>query len=259
MLMHDVPKPMDIAAYLDRINYRGPLECDAETLRQLQLAHLRSVPFENLSIHAGEPIVLNDDALFEKIVKRKRGGFCYELNGLFSALLRTLGFKVERLSAQVANAAGEFSCDFDHMTLMVTLAEPWLVDVGFGESFVEPLRVGERGPQLQAGRAYRIEAADHYLVGLQFDDQENAWKPFYRFTLTPYDYPDFEELCRFHQTSPESHFTQNRICSMLTPSGRISLTGAQLIVTAGGERSEQPISTPEQYERLLRENFGIAM
>ncbi|HXT63524.1 MAG TPA: arylamine N-acetyltransferase, partial [Pyrinomonadaceae bacterium] len=72
MLRHDLPKPMDIAAYLDRINYRGPLECDAETLRQLHLAHLRNVPFENLSIHAGEPIVLDDDALFEKIVKRKR-------------------------------------------------------------------------------------------------------------------------------------------------------------------------------------------
>ena len=250
---------MDLSAYLDRINYRGPLDCDAKTLRQLHLAHLRSVPFENLSIHASEPIVLNDDALFQKIVTRKRGGFCYELNGLFSTLLRRLRFKVERLSAQVANATGEFSCDFDHMTLLVTLDEPWLVDVGFGESFIEPLRVDERGPQLQAGRAYRIEAADNYLVGLQLDDMENAWKPFYRFTLTPYDYPDFEELCCFHQTSPESHFTQNRICSMLTPSGRISLTDTRLIVTERDERSEQPIASPEQYERLLREHFGIVM
>src|SRR5262245_17464015 len=145
---------MDVPAYLDRINYRGPLNGDAETLRQLHLAHLRSVPFENLSIHAGEPIVLNDKALFEKIVKRRGGGFCYELNGLFSALLRSLGFKVDKLSAQVANASG-FSCDFDHMTLLVTLDERWLADVGFGESFVEPLRLDERGAQIQDGRTYR--------------------------------------------------------------------------------------------------------
>ncbi len=250
---------MDLAAYLDRINYRGPLDCDAETLRQLHLAHLRNVPFENLSIHASEPIVLNDDALFEKIVKRKRGGFCYELNGLFSALLQGLGFKVKRLSAQVADAAGEFSSDFDHMTLLVTLDEPWLVDVGFGESFIEPLRVDERAPQFQAGRTYRIEAAENYLVGLQRGDQENAWQPFYRFTLRPYDYPDFEERCRFHQTSPESHFTQNRICSMLTASGRISVSDTRLIVTENGDRSEQPIASQEQYQRLLREHFGIVM
>jgi len=249
---------MDIAAYLHRINYRGPLNRDGETLRQLHLAHLRSVPFENLSIHAGEPIVLNDDALFDKIVTRKRGGFCYELNGLFSALLRALGFQVDRLSAQVANAETEFSSDFDHMTLLVTLAERWLVDVGFGESFIEPLRLDKADPQVQDGRAYRIETADDYRLGLQLND-ENVWKPFYRFKLQAYDYQDFEERCRFHQTSPESHFTKNRICSMLTTNGRVSIADTRLIVTESGERTEQPISSSEQYETLLRKHFGIVM
>ena len=90
-------------AYLNRINYHGSLEPNAETLRDLQVAHLLAVPFENLSIHSGEPIVLEDEALFEKVVQRRRGGFCYELNGLFAWLLRNLGFKVEMLSAGVAN------------------------------------------------------------------------------------------------------------------------------------------------------------
>src|SRR5262249_19643128 len=130
---------MNVDAYLKRINYAGAREPAAETLRTLQLAHLRTVPFENLSIHAGEPIVLEEAALFGKIVERRRGGFCYEANGLFAALLRALGFQVAMLSAGVANAKGEFGPDFDHMTLMVTLAERWLVDVGFGESFMEPL------------------------------------------------------------------------------------------------------------------------
>src|SRR3984893_16188417 len=151
---------MDIRAYLKRINYKGPVAPSAETLRLLQVAHLCTVPFENLSIHSGEPIVLDDQALFEKIIRRRRGGFCYELNGLFAALLRTLGFDVTMLSARVANDEGVFGPDFDHMTLQASLADPWLVDVGFGDSFLEPLRLDEESEQVQGSRAYRIDRED---------------------------------------------------------------------------------------------------
>ena len=112
---------MDIKAYLERINYHGSLAPTADTLRDLQVAHLLAVPFENLSIHAKEPIVLEDEALFTKIVERRRGGFCYEANGLFAALLRALGFDVRMLSAEVANGEGGFGPAFDHMALMVSL------------------------------------------------------------------------------------------------------------------------------------------
>src|SRR5216684_3858804 len=154
---------MDTKAYLQRINHTSPLAPGAETLRLLQVAHLQIVPFENLSIHSGEPIVLDDEALFEKIVRRRRGGFCYELNGLFAALLRTLGFDVTMLSARVANAEGIFGPDFDHMTLLVTLTERWLVDVGFGDSFLEPLKLDEHNDQVQGDRAYRINREGEYL------------------------------------------------------------------------------------------------
>src|ERR1051325_3885187 len=126
---------LDVEAYLRRINYHGPTNPSPTTLRALHVAHLRSVPFENLSIQAAEPIVLNDEALFEKIVGRRRGGFCYEANGLFAALLRALGFKVSMLSAGVADAEGVFGPPFDHMALMVSLERRWLLDVGFGASF----------------------------------------------------------------------------------------------------------------------------
>src|SRR5438034_9997175 len=109
---------MDVQVYLQRINYAGPQAPTVESLRLLQMSHLFDVPFGNLSIHSGEPIVLEDSALFDKIVERRRGGFCYELNGLFTALLRALGFQVEMLSAQVANAEGVFGPDFDHMVLL---------------------------------------------------------------------------------------------------------------------------------------------
>src|SRR3989304_2800207 len=99
---------------------------------------MEAVPFENLDIIAGRPIVLEEEALLDKIVRRRRGGFCYELNGLFSALLRTLGFRVTRLSAGVLNEDGTFGPDFDHMTLLVELEDRWLADVGVGGFFREP-------------------------------------------------------------------------------------------------------------------------
>src|ERR1039458_10379901 len=144
---------LNLLAYLERIGYSGSTEPSAETLRALQRAHMFAVPFENLDIHLGRPIVCDEDRFLHKIINERRGGFCYELNGAFSALLRALGFQVTLLSARVAGADGDTDGpDFDHLTLRVDLpgstnhgltAEvPWLADVGFGEGFLEPLRPG---------------------------------------------------------------------------------------------------------------------
>ena len=176
-----------------------------------------------------------------------------------SALLRSLGFNVATLSAGVANAEGDFSSEFDHMTLMVTLAERWLVDVGFGDSFTEPLRIDERGAQAQGDRPYRIDAAGDYLVMMQRASEHEDWKAQYRFKLNTYEYSDFAERCRFHQTSPESHFTRNRICSRLMPMGRISLSDAQFIVSENGVRRERPVTSRENYAELLKEHFDIVI
>ena len=173
---------MDVKAYLERIDYRGPTAPTAETLRALHVAHLHTVPFENLSIHAGQPVVLEDERLFEKIVGGRLGGFCYELNGLFAALLRALGFEVQMLSAGVAREGGGFGPEFDHMTLVVNLEERWLADVGFGDSFREPLLLDERGEQVQGDRAYRILADGTHLILTQ-RDEAGEWKAQYRFTL----------------------------------------------------------------------------
>ena len=251
---------MNIAAYLDRIDYHGPLAPTAETLRELQVSHLLTVPFENLSIHAEQPIVLDDDALFEKIVKRRRGGFCYEANGLFAALLRALGFDVKLLSAGVANADVEFGPDFDHMALMVTLDERWLVDVGFGDSFREPLLIDNGDEQRQAGRDYRIDSDGTYLILMHRDNGAGGeWKAQYRFTLQPHEYADYEEMCLYHQTSPQSHFTRGRICSIATPDGRVTLSEMRLILTGNGERQERELANEEEYAAMLRERFGITL
>jgi N-hydroxyarylamine O-acetyltransferase len=248
---------VDVTTYLERINYRGSLSPSADTLRELQVAHLLSVPFENLSIHSHEPIVLNDEALFNKIVERRRGGFCYECNGLFAALLRSLGFDVSMLSAEVAKAGGGFSQPFDHMTLLVKLEENWLVDVGFGDSFLEPLKVDTSTEQIQGPQSFRITAQDLYLVVQR--QYEGEWKSEYRFTLQPYNYSDFEEMCQYHQTSPESHFTQKRICSLATSDGRITVSDMRFIVTRNGARDEQTLISSKEYEEILLKEFGIVM
>lgn len=248
---------MDILAYLDRINYRGSLEPTHETLRSLHLAHLFSVPFENLSIHIKEPIVLNDESLYKKIVERRRGGFCYELNGLFCWLLRSLGFDVKMLSAGVINEQGDFSPYFDHLTLLVTLNERYLADVGFGDCFLEPLLLDNREPQMSPDKkCYRIiETEDALIMQVQHDE----WKSQYRFTLTPYEYADYEEMCLWQQTSPDSHFVKNRICSLPIQDGRVTLSGKRFIKTISSEREEKVLENEEEVSALLKEVFGIEL
>lgn len=249
---------MNVEAYLKRINYSGSLAPTAETLRALQVAHLLTVPFENLSIHAGEPILLEEDALFTKIVDRRRGGFCYEVNGLFAGLLRALGFDVAMLAAGVAKKEGGFGPQFDHMTLMVTLADRWLADVGFGDSFLEPLLLDERAEQVQGTRSFRLDSAGPYLILLRRDGGD--WEAQYRFTLQPYTFADYEEMCRFHQTSPDSHFTKGRICSLATGDGRVTLSDMRLITTSSPQlRDERALATHEEYDQVLHDQFGIVM
>jgi N-hydroxyarylamine O-acetyltransferase len=249
---------VNIQSYIARINYSGSLMPMAETLRALQVAHLLSVPFENLSIHAGEPIELNDEVLFDKIVERRRGGFCYELNGLFAALLRELGFEVAMLSAQVAKEAGGFGAEFDHMALIVTLEQRWLVDVGFGDSFLEPLLLDERSEQVQGKRGFRIDDDGDYLVLMRLESGEE-WKPEYRFTIRTHSFPDYDEMCRYHQTSPKSSFTRGQICSRATNDGRITLSGMRFITKFNGVREERTLESEEEFDSVLRERFGIVM
>ena len=250
---------LNIKAYLDRINYHGSPAPTAEPLRAFAGRTFAVRAFENLSIHAAEPIVLEDEALFAKIVERRRGGFCYEANGLFAALLRALGFDVQMLSAEVANAEGGFSQPFDHMALLVSLDQRWLVDVGFGDSFREPLRVDEMAEQVQGNRAYRILRDGAYFIVSQRIDAGD-WQAQYRFKLQSQEYADYAEMCLYHQTSPLSHFTRGRLCSLATADGRITLSEMRLITTLqDGEQQVRTLTTPAEFAAMLSEHFGIVM
>lgn len=250
---------MNIQAYLERINYHGSLHPSAQTLRALQLAHLFTVPFENLSVHHKEAIVLQNEPLFDKIVTRRRGGFCYELNGLFAALLRALGFQVEMLSAGVTRANGGFGPEFDHLMLMVSLDERWLVDVGFGDGFREPLRLDDRAVQPQYARAYQLLADGQRLILMEQKENEQ-WKAQYRFGLQPYQWLDYENMCHYHQMSSDSSFTKGRLCTRATPEGRITLRKMCLITTTlDGQRQEREVANEDEYDMWLAKHFGIMM
>ena len=256
---------MDVQAYLRRIDYQGSLTLGIDLLRSLHRAHLFTVPFENLDIHLGREIICDESRILSKIVNAKRGGFCYELNGAFAALLRALGFRVTLLSCRVARQDGSYGPEFDHLTLRVDLEEPWLADVGFGECFLEPLRLESRLEQHeQSGRVYRVTsrmtspASTDAVYGLEVM-AEGRWKKEYAFTLQPRELSDFAGMCHYHQTSPESHFTRQRICSLATSEGRITLSDKKLIETHGALRQETSLSGDHEWQAKLCELFGVVL
>ena len=249
---------MNIAAYLDRIQYSGPIEANSETLRSLHRAHMLSVPFENLDIGLGRPIVCEQASFLQKIVEQRRGGFCYELNGAFAALLRALGFNVTLLSARVAREDGSASPEFDHLALRVDLEQPWLADVGFGDSFVEPLPLITDVEHTHGTRAFRL-VEEGSTVLMEMTDSQGNWKRQYSFKLTPRRLEEFKPMCHYHQTSPESHFTQKKICSMATPGGRITLADRRLIVTLNGKRKEVALDSDTEWLSALKDRFGIVL
>src|SRR6202522_1594002 len=233
-----------------------PVSADLEALRDLQTAHLLAVPFENLSIHLGEAIVLDQAGLVTKVVRMRRGGFCYELNGAFAGLLTALGFRVSLLSARVFGAGGQPGPPFDHMTLRVDLAEPWLADVGFGRFVMRPLRLSFPGDQPDPSGTFRVAESPSGHRDLDiFHDGE----PAYRVDPRPYALADFAPTCWWQQTVPGSHFRESLTCSISTRSGRITLSGDRLIVTEDGHREERTLTSDAEILAAYRRYFGITL
>ena len=248
---------IDIESCLERIEYKGPTEPTLETLRGLQKAFLLKVPFENLDIHLGRRISLCPESIYEKIVTRKRGGFCYECNILFFDLLGGLGFQVEYLSARMVKG-GSLTPEYDHMVLLARLESEYLVDVGNGQSCKEPLRID--GSNRAASEGYTYRAGSHGKdYALYFRQPEGAWAPRFLFTLTPRDWAEFSDMCHYHQTSLDSIFTKHRLVTIVTPEGRVTLTDRQLSITKGAERQERGVNSEEEYLEILKEYFGIEM
>ncbi|NLX18153.1 MAG: arylamine N-acetyltransferase [Desulfobulbus sp.] len=245
-----------LKAYLKRLRCPPMRDPDKASLHNLQTSHLFSVPFENLSIHWAEPMKLSPEHFFRKIVIENRGGICYENNILFANLLRSLGYKTDLLSAQVAQEDGTFTPEFDHVVLLVYLEETWLVDVGFGDSFRVPLLFKTGSVQEERGRSYRIDRhGNAYLVRQNILNQK--WNPLFKFTLKPREISDFQNMFEFHRDSPASHFRKTPLATLATPDGRKTLTGCTFAYTSLHGQRRECIIDSTVYLDVLDSEFGI--
>jgi N-hydroxyarylamine O-acetyltransferase len=242
--------------YFERLGVTAQPALDAQALAELHRAHLMALPFENLSIHLGEPISLDENDLLGKLLSRRRGGFCYELNGAFALLLESLGATVTRLAARVHGADG-LGPPLDHLALAVRPADgsgPWLADVGFGSHSMFPLLLDSRQVQHDpSGDFLLVDTAGGDIDVLRYGELQ------YRVETHERVLADFVPTCWYQQTSPESHFTRNVVCSRLTADGRISLSGRTLIRTSAGERTEEQLPSDEAVLAAYREHFGIVL
>ncbi len=253
---------MQISTYLSRIHYNKALHLDYETLRTLHRAHMLAVPFENLDIvPLHRPIHLDQQALWDKIVLHRRGGFCYELNGQFAWLLKEIGFEVTYLNGRVYDGRDQRGREFDHLTLLVKIpkhTEAWLADVGFGDSFLEPLTFEDGRVQIQGLRAYRLQRVQDGLDMLQ-RDYDGKWKRQYFFDLLPRNFPgDYEAACSYHQASPQSGFTRGSVITIATPKGRVTLDEDKVIITNRGRHEERPVRQGDR-PLLLQKYFGVEL
>lgn len=249
--------PTRVDAYLERIGAARPARADVAALRELQLRHLTAVPFENLSIHLGQDIVLEEERLVDKVVSDHRGGFCYELNGAFAALLRGLGFRVIPLQARVFGDGGRLGIPYDHVALRVETDDgtgPWLADVGFGDHALHPLDLDARTEQEDPSGRFRFREAPQGDLDLLRDGSRQ-----FRLDLRPRVLADFRTGSWYHRTSPDSHFTRSLVCSRNTGDGRVTLRGRTLITTVRGDRHTTELGDDAEVLAAYRDHFGISL
>jgi N-hydroxyarylamine O-acetyltransferase len=246
---------MDVFACLERIGYDENVKRDEATLRGLQRAFLLSVPFENLDIHMGRHIAFTPEAVFRKVMRQNRGGFCYELNSLFHDLLKEIGFDVQFHGASMMRD-GRPGMKMGHMVLLVHInRETWLTDVGNGKSTREPLRLDATTQSSAEGVHYRVHQTE--AGPALFETGENGqWKARFLIDPEPKTRESFIEACEWTQTSRDSKFTQQRLCTLARANGRVLLTDNKLTVSEDEKVNEYEIPAKE-YVACLRSYFGL--
>ncbi|TYR79470.1 arylamine N-acetyltransferase [Priestia megaterium] len=228
-----------------------------ENLEFLQEKHMLHVPFENLDVISKTPIITDLERIFEKVVINLRGGFCYELNGLFGWLLRDIGYNTYYVSATVKKPDGSWTMEGSHATNLVTVdGKDYIVDVGFGDSVRKPMPLtGEVITDISG--SYRMMKLNETTYDFQHLEQGN-WKTLYRVSTVEKELSDFAPMCDFNQTSPDSPFTHKRLVTIATKTGRTTLSDLTLTFTENGEKTKQEI-TEDQLNTILQQYFYIIM
>jgi N-hydroxyarylamine O-acetyltransferase len=246
---------LDLDAYLERIAYAGALAPQADTLSALHRAHAATIPFENLDIVLDRAIELDLDSVQDKLVRRHRGGYCFEHNLLFAAVLERLGYAVTRLAARVQPGR---SGARTHMLLRVLAdGRPWLADVGFGASLLEPLPLASTTAR-QGGWTYRLRHAPGEAWLLQKGDP-HGWADMYSFTLEPQRPIDYVVYNHYTATHPRSPFVGQLVALRTEPNVQHALRGRQLTTTRADGTTETVHLAHDELPDVLAELFGISL
>jgi arylamine N-acetyltransferase len=257
----EVTDAVDVAAYFDRIGYRGPAEPTVETVHALVAAHNRSIPFENLDPLLGIPVAdLSAAALADKLVSRRRGGYCYEHNGLMGYVLEELGFGVERFAGRVVwmNPDGPLPAQ-THQVLSVTVPDvegPLLVDVGFGgQTLTSPIRLQPGPVQKTRHEPYRIrDRGDGYQLEAEI---RGEWQPLYMFTIRPQPRIDLEVGSWYVSTHPNSYFVTGLTVALVTDDARYNMRGRHLAIHRAGKTEQIRFDAAADVLDALTNRFGI--
>lgn len=251
--------PFNLEAYFERIRYDGPVHCSAEALCQLHRQQAFTIPFENLDIHLGFPITLDPAHLVAKLVDGKRGGYCYELNGLFELVLERLNFPFTTLAARNIMSGPPYP-QKSHKVLLVEVEQrAWLVDLGFGGTgLIEPIPLVVDTEFRQSSETFRLRVGENAVYHLQRKLPE-GWQSLYAFTLEVYYPADYRMMNYFNSTSPDSMFTCQRICAMPTPEARILLTDFELKIRSASGTIIRQIENEQAYREVLLSYLGIVL
>lgn len=252
--------PFDLDAYFARIGYDGPREPTLAALRGIVLGHASAIPFENLDVLLGRGVSLDLPALADKLVARRRGGYCFEHNTLLLAVLREIGFRAEGLAARVAwNQPPGFVGPRTHMLIEVDLPEgPHVADVGFGGlTPTAPLALAAEVAQTTPHERFRLLETEG---GFVLEAQRGAWQPLYRFTLEAQAPVDYEVANWFTSAHPRSLFRNHLMLARATKDGHCTLFDDKFAIRRGdGTGERRPIRDAAELSSVLAEHFGIAL
>lgn len=249
---------MNVKNYLERVGFIDFPLINTETLVRLHEQHVLTIPFGNSNIHFKKPLSLKPSELFKKVITHQQDGFCYELNYLFHLLLIELGFKNTLIASRIFTTEGIFGPEFDHLSLIVDLDERWLVDVGYGDLFIQPLKLQE-GIQYDERNYFKIEKNDRLGYVLEMSANGTDFEKRYAFTLIPRVISDFEPSCLDKQINPSSYFVQNTLITLPTKNGRRTIFNNKFVEKENELRNELLIENDNQLREILKEKFGIAI
>lgn len=252
------PSTSLIDSYFERIAYGGPTRVSEDTLVAIHAAQIASIPFENIDIHLDRAIHLDASSIVTKLVMSRRGGYCYELNGLLRIVLEELGFRTHMLGGRTRLNLPAVVAKTHMILVASTQSGDWIVDAGFGAYGVSaPVALGVDTVQDTATDRYRIVPVDAWHFALQWESGSDDWMTLYEFTTEPLPLVDFEVMNYYNSTSPDSRFRRSVVVARVNGGCRTLLNGRTFRRSDRSGTTERTLVTMDAYAQTLTSEFGI--